>query len=198
MAFNYDPNFHYESAKSMEYRQLGDTDMKVSKIGLGGASFGNVYDEMNQEVVNEMTEKALKNGINFIDTAPWYGQNGNRLSEKRLGIALKNIPRDKYFITTKVGRYEWDPMNKMFDFSVSKTEESFKESLKLLQLPSVDLIQVHDVDMTQSIDQIVNKTLPTLQGFKKAGLARYIGITGYCRGVIKKIVKLAPAGSIGK
>ena len=56
---------------------------------------------MNQNVVSEMTEKALKSGINFIDTAPWYGQG---LSEKRLGVALKNIPRDKYFIATKVSK----------------------------------------------------------------------------------------------
>lgn len=54
---------------------------------------------MTQDVVTAMTEKALKSGINFIDTAPWYGQG---LSEKRLGVALKNIPRDKYFIATKV------------------------------------------------------------------------------------------------
>ena len=60
---------------------------------------GNVYDDMTQDVVTAMTEKALKSGINFIDTAPWYGQG---LSEKRLGVALKNIPRDKYFIATKV------------------------------------------------------------------------------------------------
>ena len=48
-----------------------------------------------------MTEKALKSGINFIDTSPWYGQG---LSEKRIGVALKNIPRDKYFIATKVSK----------------------------------------------------------------------------------------------
>ena len=55
-------------------------------------------------------------------------------------------------------------MSKMFDFTVSKVEKSVQESLKLLQLPSVDLIQIHDVDLTQSIDQIVHKTLPALQG----------------------------------
>ena len=38
----FDPSFHYEEAKSMAYRSLGTTDMKVSKIGLGGASFGNI------------------------------------------------------------------------------------------------------------------------------------------------------------
>ena len=86
----------------------------------------------------------------------------------------------------------------MFDFSVAKTQASFHESLKNLQLPSVDLIQIHDVDLAQSLDQIVYKTLPALQEFKKAGLARYIGITGYCKDVLKKIVRLSPPGSIGK
>ena len=54
---------------------------------------------MTQETVNEMVLKALKSGINFIDTAPWYGQG---VSEERLGVALQNVPREKYFIATKV------------------------------------------------------------------------------------------------
>ena len=84
----------------------------------------------------------------------------------------------------------------MFNFTVSKIEQSFKESLENLQLPFVDLIQVHDVEFSQSIDQIVNKVLPTLQGFKKAGKVRYIGITGYNLGVLKNIVKRSPPGTI--
>ena len=84
----------------------------------------------------------------------------------------------------------------MFNFTVSKIEQSFKESLENLQLPYVDLIQVHDVEFSQSIDQIVNKVLPTLQGFKKAGKVRYIGITGYNLGVLKNIVKRSPPGTI--
>ena len=62
---------------------------------------GNIYDDMDEDVCTKMTEKALKSGINFIDTSPWYGQG---LSEKRIGVALKNIPRDKYFIATKVSK----------------------------------------------------------------------------------------------
>ena len=57
---------------------------------------------MTQETVNEMVLKALKSGINFIDTAPWYGQG---VSEERLGVALENVPRAKYFIATKVQHF---------------------------------------------------------------------------------------------
>ena len=115
---------------------------------------------MTQETVNEMVLKALKSGINFIDTAPWYGQG---VSEERLGVALENVPREKYFIATKVtstsfsafkdfsklsflslqvGRYQIEPLNEMFDFSVDKVEKSVKDSLRKLRLSYVDLIQV--------------------------------------------------------
>ena len=115
---------------------------------------------MTQETVNEMVLKALKSGINFIDTAPWYGQG---VSEERLGVALENVPREKYFIATKVtstsfsafkdfpklsflslqvGRYQIEPLNEMFDFSVDKVERSVKDSLQKLGLSYVDLIQV--------------------------------------------------------
>ena len=60
---------------------------------------GDIYGKVTQEIVNEMVLKALKSGINFIDTAPWYGQG---VSEERLGVALKAVPRHTYYIATKV------------------------------------------------------------------------------------------------
>ena len=55
---------------------------------------------------------------------------------------------------------------------------------------------MHDIEFTQSIDQLVKHTLPTLKKLKEAGLARYIGITGYNLGVLKKVVRLSPPGTI--
>ena len=55
---------------------------------------------------------------------------------------------------------------------------------------------MHDVDVTQSIDQLVKHTLPTLKKLKDAGLARYIGITAYNLGVLKKVVRLSTPGTI--
>lgn len=82
--------------------------------------------------------KALKAGINYIDTAPYYGQGR---SEEVLGMALKDVPRSAYYLATKVGRYN-ATFEGMFDFSAKKTRESVEKSLKLLGLDYVDIIQV--------------------------------------------------------
>jgi len=181
-----------ERNASLTYNQLGKTDMVVSNISLGGAAFGNVYQPMEQSEVNKAVNLAIDSGINLIDTAPWYGQGK---SEERLGEALKSVPREKFYLATKVGRY--DPSTeKTFDFSVQKTEKSFKESLDKLQVDYVDLIQIHDVEFCASVDQLVNHTLPTLQKFKREGKAKYIGITGYTPKILKKIIERAPPGSV--
>jgi len=83
-------------------------------------------------------QEAIRSGINYIDTAPFYGQGK---SEELLGQALKDVPREAYYIATKVARYELDP-EKMFDYTAAKTRESVKKSLKLLGLDMVDILQV--------------------------------------------------------
>ena len=75
---------------------------------------GNIYGNITQETVNEMVLKAVQSGINFIDTSPWYGQG---VSEERLGIALKNVPRDKYYIATKVSYYK--PLNSVIFWTIN-------------------------------------------------------------------------------
>ena len=91
-------NLRIMSWQRSAFCKLNDLGLKsISNIDISG----NIYDDMDEDVCTKMTEKALKSGINFIDTSPWYGQG---LSEKRIGVALKNIPRDKYFIATKVSK----------------------------------------------------------------------------------------------
>lgn len=128
---------------------------------------------------------ALDRGINYIDTAPWYGQG---VSESFLGRALQGVPRDRYFIGTKVGRYELDP-TKMFNHTAEKAVQSIEESLQRLKLDYVDLLQVHDVEFALSIDQVIDETLPALQILKDKGLCRFIGITGYPIGPLMEVVK---------
>lgn len=131
---------------------------------------------------------AIKSGINYIDTAPWYGQGK---SEEILGKALKEIPRDTYYIGTKIGRYCLE-VEKQFDFSAKKTRESIEKSLKLLGLNYIDIIQIHDIEFAPSLDIIINETLPVLEEFVKDGRARFIGLTGYPLIILKQAILSAP------
>ena len=95
-----------------------------------------------------------------------------------LGQALRRIPRHAYYIGTKVGRYGADWEN-AFDFSEERILAELDKSLERLQLPYVDLIQIHDFEFCQDPVRIATETLPVLERIVRSGKARYIGITGY-------------------
>lgn len=155
----------------MEYRTLGKTGLKVSALSLGGAELGGHYWPVEEAVAIRAVHTAFDLGINFIDTSPFYGLTN---SETVLGKALRGIPRDRYFVGTKIGRYG----DAEFDFSAARTKASVDESLARLGLDHVDLIQVHDSEF-RSYDQVVEETLPALRDVCKAGKARFVGITGF-------------------
>ncbi|XP_044728747.1 L-galactose dehydrogenase-like [Chrysoperla carnea] len=175
--------FHDEEAvRKMKYVPFGNTGMVVSKIGLGGACFSSLFGECDEQEAIATIHSALKSGINYIDTAPFYGQGS---SETLLGKALKTIPREAYYIATKVGRY--GPTS--FDYSSKRILESVNHSLHLLGLSSVDIIQVHDIEFAESLDPILNECLPTLEKHViKTGKAKFIGVTGYPVSVLKECI----------
>ncbi|XP_014231901.1 L-galactose dehydrogenase-like isoform X1 [Trichogramma pretiosum] len=182
----YVEGFHdLEAVESMEYRPLGKTGLLVSKLSLGCGTLGCHYGKYNEEEAIETVRTAIRKGINYIDTAYWYGQGQ---SETVLGKALKGIPRAAYYIATKVGRYELD-YERMFDFSVSETRKSVARSLKLLQLDYVDVIQVHDVEFAPSLHVVTTETLPELSRQVRDGKARFIGVTGYPVSVLKECIE---------
>jgi len=129
--------FHDEQAWSkMKYRDF--MGKKISILGMGGSSFGDCFRTMSQAEVNEIVLRGLAAGINWIDTAYWYGQGS---SETRLGIALENVPRQSYYIHSKIGRYGQD-FHEMFDFSAERTLRAVDESLEKLNCKYLDCMQV--------------------------------------------------------
>ncbi|XP_049796553.1 uncharacterized protein LOC126213028 [Schistocerca nitens] len=182
----YVPGFHDEAAvRAMRYNDLGTTGLKVSHLGFGGAALGCFGDFPEEEGIAAVRE-AIRQGINYIDTAPLYGLGR---SEEVIGKALKGIPRKAYYIATKVARYSMEDPRTIFDFSAQKTRESFAKSLELLQLDYVDVIQVHDLDLANKPDLVIRETLPVLQEFVAAGKARFIGITGYHPEALREIIE---------
>ncbi|XP_072401192.1 uncharacterized protein [Diabrotica undecimpunctata] len=180
------PGFHDEAAvRKMQYTKLGNTDMHVSKLSLGTGGFSYFYGDYDIEECKKTVHEAIKRGINYIDTGPWYGHG---TSEEILGKCLEGIPRKAYYLATKIGRYEQDP-KLMFNFSAQKTRESINTSLKRLKVDYVDVLQVHDVEFAPSMDTILNETLPTVEELKKEGKTRYIGLTGYPVSTLSEVIE---------
>jgi L-galactose dehydrogenase len=156
----------------MEYRTLGKTGLKVSKLAFGGSSLGSVFRSVAEEDGIRAVHTALDHGINLIDTAPYYGATK---AETVLGKALKGVARDRYLLATKVARF--GPEIADFDFSAERVFSSIEESIARLGVDHFDFIQVHDLEFG-NIDQIVTETIPALREAQRQGKARFIGITG--------------------
>ena len=173
------------SIATMRFRALGNTGLNVSILGMGGSGYGNVYGKYCEAGAVRALKKGLDNGVNYIDTAYWYGQGQ---SEIFLGKALSGIQRERFILATKVSRYERS-LPHMFDFSAEMVTKSAYNSLKRLQLDHVDILQIHDVEFAPTTEMIVHETLPALDRLKKQGLCRYIGITGYPISTLQTIVE---------
>ena len=161
----------------MRYTELGKTGMKISHLSFGASSLGSVFRETNLKESCEAVEAAIEGGINFIDVSPYYG---HYKAETVLGQALKNIPRDKYFLSTKVGRYGKDGIN-TWDYSAQRVTDSVYESMERLGIDHIDLINVHDIEFQAArpggLQLVVDETLPALVELKKKGVVGHVGIT---------------------
>jgi aryl-alcohol dehydrogenase-like predicted oxidoreductase len=152
----------------MEYRQLGNSGVRVSVIGLGSNRFGSP--NVPQFEVNRIIDGALDLGINFIDTANNYtgGQ-----SEETLGQALKGRG-DKVVLATKFSFPKKDGPN-TWGASRYQLMQAIEASLRRLQTDHIDLYYTHRWDNTTPIQE----TLRALDDVIRAGKVRYIGASAY-------------------
>ena len=112
----------------MQYNEIGKTGMKVSNLGFGASSLGGVFHGIREDEAIQAVHTAVDGGINFIDVSPYYG---HLKAETVLGKALKDIKRDRYVLSTKVGRYGKDGVN-YWDYSAKRAKESVYESMERL------------------------------------------------------------------
>lgn len=139
--------------------------MKVSHISFGASSLGGVFHSLKEETGIQTVHTAVDNGINFIDVSPYYG---HLKAEIVLGKALKDIQRNRYYLSTKVGRYGIDGVN-TWDYSRTKARESVFQSIERLHLDYIDLINIHDIEFAD-LEQICNETLPALVDLRNEGV----------------------------
>ena len=175
----------------MVYNELGKTGMRVSNLGFGASSLGGVFHDIRESEGIKAVHVAVESGINFIDVSPYYG---HYKAETVLGKALKEIPRDKYYLSTKVGRYGKDGMN-TWDYSAKRVTDSVYESMERLNIDYIDLINVHDVEFAD-LNQVVNETLPALVKLREKGIVGHVGITDLQPENLKWVIGHVPAGTV--
>ena len=117
----------------MKTRMLGNTGLEIPILAFGASSLGQEFRSITFEEAVGSVQAALDCGMNLIDTSPFYGRG---MSEVLLGIVLKNIPRERYLLCSKLGRYTLEH----FDFSAKRVAESVDVSLHRLGTDHLDII----------------------------------------------------------
>jgi len=145
--------------KATDKRPLGRTRLKVTVLGLGTATLGNLYAPVTDADARDTLKTAFDSGIRFVDTAPFYGHGW---SEHRVGEALRGRRRDDIVLSTKIGRLLKPkypakgidggvfasvlPFEPVFDYSYDGVMRSFEDSLQRLGTHRIDVLLIHDVD----------------------------------------------------
>jgi aryl-alcohol dehydrogenase-like predicted oxidoreductase len=168
----------------MEQRLLGNTGLRLPILSFGASSLGQEFRQVTLDEAIRSVHVAMEGGLTFIDTSPFYGRG---MSEVLLGVALRGIPRERYLLGTKLGRYDLQH----FDFSARRVVESIDVSLHRLGTDYLDLCLCHDIEFVE-MQQIVAETLPALRQLQQAGKVRFVGISGYPMKIFRFVLDQAP------
>lgn len=164
----------------MDRRPLGNTGLETSIIGFGAASLGEEYGAIDLQEALRVVPAVLDAGITFLDTSPYYGRGK---SEVLLGHALRGVPRERYVLCTKLGRYD----DTHFDFSPRRVRESVDISLKRLGTDHLDVVLCHDVEFVD-IDRVIHDALPALRQLQQDGKVLAIGASAYPIPALRRMV----------
>ena len=147
---------------------LGATNVRVSRLSLGGTPFGDMYATVPDEQAVATVDAAFEAGVRYFDTAPLYGVGR---AERRLGLGLRHLPRDEVVVSTKVGRILQDEDGTIpptFEYTPEAIERSLAGSYERLGLDRVDIVHVHDPD--HHMDEVIEVTLPALRKLQADGV----------------------------
>jgi len=184
-------------------RSLGRSGVTVSGLGFGGAPVGNLFEAVTDGDALDTIDAAWTEGVRYFDTAPHYGLG---LSERRLGAALRDRPRSRYTVSTKVGRLlipnpggERDSdlpngfdvpaaLRRHWDFSGDGVRRSLEQSLDRLGLERVDIVLLHDPDESGDLDGAVGNAYPVLHDLRAAGVIGAVGVGSKQVNVLKRFI----------
>ena len=188
------------SARTRKLATRSGAELQFTELGFGAAPLGNLYRPMTEKEARALLEAVWASGCRYFDTAPLYGLG---LSETRLNGFLRPKLRTSYLISTKVGRllelcsrkersrqsgpgafFETPSRRERFDYSYDGVMRSLEFSLERLGLDDIDIVYVHDVDVTTHgskeaaearIKEFMNGGYRALEKLLASGVIRAIG-----------------------
>ncbi len=179
---------------------VGSRGLQITRLGLGGTAFGNMYSALGDQEALDVIEASYNAGVRYFDTAPLYGYG---LSETRMGPGLNRYDRDEIVISSKVGymlkeRQEGEDYIELFvdapelatyfDYSRDAVLRSIEASLDRLQMDRLDIVLIHDPDDGKSIepdwvpgdrgnfDAVMSEAYPALAELREQGVIKAIGL----------------------
>lgn len=168
-----------------------------TKAGFGGVALGNGFQQNPDLECIQSVEAAWDAGIRYFDTSPWYGLG---TSERRMGMYLKDKPREEFTLSTKVGRLIipqedfkierglWKGklnFGYKYDYTADGVRRSIEDSLQRLGLSSIDIVYIHDLspdngDLKESyqhyFDQASKGAMPALTKMREEGIIKAWGL----------------------
>lgn len=183
------------SARQFEKRRIGQTELEITTLGLGGASLAGIFSRVPAEQARATIAHALEMGINYLDTAPQYGYGR---SEHLMGDVLRERRQDAV-LSSKVGRllrpfgtdrsspHNWvDPLpfDQVYDYSYDGIMRSHEDSIQRLGVDKIDVLYVHDIGtMTHGVEgnrplwqQLESGGYRALRELRDAGVVKAIGL----------------------
>jgi D-threo-aldose 1-dehydrogenase len=164
--------------------RLGRSDVRISPFGLGTAPLGGLFRSVDDGEATALVRHALDLGITTIDTAPLYGHGR---AEQRVGAALHGVDRDRFVLSTKVGRLvvpregadtgmfvDAEPSVATWAYDADSVRRSLDASLERLGLDRVDVVLVHDPD--DHVEEALGVTYPVLHRLRDEGMIGAIGV----------------------
>ena len=163
------------TANTLPGARVGKSNLQVTRLGMGTAPIGNLYVPLDDAEAIATVQRSYENGIRFFDTAPLYGTGE---AERRLGVALRGVPRDEVIIQTKVGRIIRPDRSIYFDYSRDGVLKSLEDSLERLGMDRVDILLVHDPDYENAEvhhRQSLDEAFPALLDLRAQGVIGAVG-----------------------
>jgi D-threo-aldose 1-dehydrogenase len=194
-------------------RVVGPSGVAVTQLGLGGASYAELFHRVSEQEAFGAIQAAWDGGVRYFDTAPWYGRG---LSELRTGAGLRDHPRDEFILSTKIGRWlrprpepgfdrtPWLgglPMEVVFDYTYDGIMRAYEQSQLRLGLPRYDLAVIHDLDHLYHghgaryegfLTQLATSGWRAISQLRDSGLIRGIGAGVNELGLIPRFLDIAP------